>query len=214
MKKLIITAIILIAAASAWSQDHFALGLKGGFTSTHYTTDNLTSPPSVDFSDIAADAKSGYLIGAYARLRLIGNLTFQPELYYAKKSGQTNYTTTAGDNYTQNINYYSWDIPLLVNFNLIDLKVVKLYALTGPSMSFITKNSTAVTGTNGSDDANKASWGYQLGGGVEVWRLSLDCRYEWGLSNVSTGYSGLNNVEFDRKGNMLTFALGFKLIGL
>jgi hypothetical protein len=212
MKKLLITAIILVTAVTVWSQDHFALGLKGGFTSTQYTTDNLTSP-SLTFSGVAADAKSGYLIGGYARFRLIGNLTFQPELYFAKKSGQTSYTPTTGASYTQDITYYSWDVPLLVNLTLLDLKVARIYGITGPSMSFMTKNSTEDINGN-SDDANKAVWGFQLGGGVEVWRLSLDCRYEWGLSNVSSGYSGLNNVDFNRKGNMLTFALGFKLIGL
>jgi len=40
--------------------------------------------------------------------------------------------------------------------------------------------------------------------------ITLDCRYEWGLSNVSSGDN--SKIGFVNKGNTLTFSVGFKFI--
>ncbi|MFT3737637.1 MAG: porin family protein [Breznakibacter sp.] len=209
MKKVLIIATAVLGFGLAMSaQDRFQLGVKGGFTSTQYTTDNLKSPEWPNYEGIKEDAKAGYLFGAYARAKVIGNISLQPELYYAKKSGQAKYDTGDGT-LSQDIDIHTWDIPILVHFNLIDLKVAKLYGLTGPVVSFNAKNGTSLSGY-GKDDVKKATWAYQLGGGLEVWKFNLDVRYEWGLSNVS---NGLSDVEFERKSNMLTFALGYRLLG-
>lgn len=212
MKKvLIIAAMALGSGLTATAQEHFQLGLKAGFTSTQYTTDNIKSDIKwPNYQGMKDDAKSGYLIGAYSRIKLIGNVSLQPELYYAKKSGEAKYNTGSSEGtITQDIDIHTWDVPILVNFNLIDLKVAKLYGLTGPVVSFKAKNGTSLSGY-GKDDVKKATWAYQLGAGLEVWKFNLDARYEWGLSNVS---DGLSDVEFERKSNMLTLALSYRLFG-
>ncbi len=213
-KSILISALALtLLFSSAIAQDRIALGLKLGYTSTQYTTNNLTKPLSPTFDGVRNDARNGYLIGAYGRIKLFGNVSFQPEMYFAKKSGLAKYTlgnVSLGD---QNIDIYTWDIPLLANLTILDLKLAKIYGITGPVVSFVSKNGTNVSlpTISGKDDVTKANWGYQLGAGLQVWKLTLDARYEWGLNNIS---NGLSNVDFERKGNMLTIGLGYRLFGI
>lgn len=221
MKKTVITLLVLSLTIASWSQDKFALGLKLGTTSTQYTTDNLDPLNSgLTFNGVKNDAKTGLLFGAFARIKLLGNVSLQPELYYAKKSGKVSYDILNEDISAQNITYRTWDIPILANFNLIDLKVAKVYGLAGPVMSFVAENVTTLPKLttdieNVKDESKKATWGFQLGGGLEVWKLSLDARYEWGLSNMSDGLdSDVTAVGFNRKSKMLTISLGYKLFGL
>ena len=214
MKKTLITLIVTSMTMIAWSQDHIAIGLKIGTTSTQYTTDNLKTPTDVTFQGIKKDAKTGLLFGAYAKIKLIGNLSLQPEMYYAKKSGNVSYDVEGDEIYKQDVTYHTWDIPILANFTLIDLKVAQIYGITGPVMSFVTKNATSLPELDVKDDAKKATWGYQLGGGVNVWKFGLDARYEWGLSNMSDGLSGVSDVKFNRKSKMLTISLSYKLFGI
>jgi hypothetical protein len=211
-KKLFVTAMVVLAGLTTLqAQDKFQLGVKAGYTSTQYTTDNVKNAEVTwpSYQGVKNDAKGGFLFGAYARLKVLGNVSFQPELYYAKKSGEAQYSTTNGV-LTQDIDIHTWDVPLLAHFNILDVKVAKVYGLTGPVMSFVAKNGTSLKGY-GKDDLKTATWAYQLGAGLEVWKLNLDARYEWGLSNVS---DGLSDVQFSRKGKMLTISLAYRLIGL
>jgi hypothetical protein len=211
MKKIVLLTAAIFVSLGIFAQDRFAFGLKTGFTSTQYTTENVKSSEWPDFSVMKEDAKSGFMAGAYLRFKLLGNVSLQPEVYYAVKKGKTIYALDAGEVTTeaQTVDIRSWNIPVLAHFNIIDLKVAKLYGVTGPVLSFVTKDATKIP-TYGSEDVKKANWGYQLGGGLEVWKLSLDARYEWGLNNVSEGF---NDISFERKSNMLTFSLGYRLFG-
>ena len=87
--------------------------------------------------DFKTEAKNGFLFGAYARLKLVGNLSFQPEIYYAKKSA--NYKYLGGND---GIDIHSWDIPLLAHLTVLDLEVLKVYGIAGPVASYNAKTVT------------------------------------------------------------------------
>ncbi len=194
MKKIILVIALIIGIVStSKAQDKFAIGLKAGFNSTKI---NLSSIPTG--TEIKNEAKGGFLFGAYGRLKLIGNLSFQPEIYYTKK--QTQYTFTEFDQTaTFNSDIKSWDVPLLANLTLLDLKVAHVYGLAGPVASFISKDDLKAM--------ENANWTFQAGIGAQVWKLSADVRYEWGMKDIST-------VEFGQKTNVLTFSIGYRLFGL
>jgi len=214
-KRILISAMAVFAITfMAKAQDSFQVGLKAGLTSTQYTTEDVkfAVPEEPDFNSVTNDAKGGYLLGAYARLKLFGNISFQPELYYAQKSGDVTYSTSDG-NLNQEVKMHTWDIPLLAHIKILDLKVTNIYVLTGPVLSFNAKDASDFPDLTSDvkDDVNKAVWAYQLGAGVEAWRLNFDVRYEWGLSNVS---DGISDIEFSRKSDMLTLAVSYRLFGL
>ncbi|MBN2742542.1 MAG: PorT family protein [Marinilabiliaceae bacterium] len=206
-KMFILAAVAMLASVASLQAQRLAFGLKAGYSSTQFTTDNLSIPT---VSGIKDDAGNGYLVGAFARVKLFGDLSLQPELYYAKKKGEATYTFAAGTE-TQEIDINSWNIPLLAHFSLIDLKLLRVYAVTGPVVSILSSNTSVLLNQSYKESAKSSNWGYQLGGGVEVWKIGVDARYEWGLNNVAEGTDG---VTFDRKSNMFTLALTYRIFGL
>jgi len=198
MKKILVLIVAVTMAAGISAQDRIAVGLKTGFTSTKIKLSNIDD----DLQGIKSEAKSGFLFGAYGRLRLFGNVSFQPELYYVKKEAKY-----VGDGESSDVTIKSWDVPLLAHVRVLDLKVASVYGVAGPVASFIGKTKTDIPELN---EFKNTNWTFQAGGGVEFWRLTADVRYEWGLSDISD----LKTFDIGQKTNMLTFTVGFKLIGI
>jgi len=200
MRKSILVLMLTVLVASVSAQDRIAVGLKTGFNSTKIKLSDIP-----DGETIKNEANSGFLFGAYGRLRLFGNLTFQPELYYAKKQSEFSSVVIEGQSPTSyDVTYHTWDVPLLVNVRLLDLKVASVYGLAGPVASF---NANTKTDLPNYDDVDTANWTFQAGAGVEFWRLTADVRYEWGMKDISKAAIG-------QKTDVLTFAVGYKLFGI
>jgi len=198
MKKLIIITALLGIIATTNAQDRIAIGLKAGFNSTKL---NLSDVPSE--IEVKNEAKSGFLIGAYGKLRLTESFSIQPELYYAKKTSELSVIDGA-DSESIDGTFHTWDVPILANLQILDLSVVKVYGIAGPVASFIAKTKTDIPEW---DDFKSTNWTFQAGAGVEVWRLTADVRYEWGMSDIS-------KLDIGQKTDVLTFSVGFKLLGL
>ncbi|WP_439184011.1 porin family protein [Carboxylicivirga taeanensis] len=194
MKKAVLIFTLMAIVGIVEAQDRIALGLKAGFNSTKIKLSDIP-----DGETIKNEANSGFLFGAYGRLRLIGNVSFQPEMYYAKKQSEISSTVGAF-----NVTYHTWDIPLLVNARLLDLKIASIYGLAGPVASFNAKSTTDFPDFKGVDNTN---WTFQAGIGAEIWRLTADVRYEWGVKDIS-------KAQFGQKTDVLTFAIGYKLFGI
>lgn len=218
MKKLIFILFIISGIAlTTNAQSHFQLGLKLGYNSTSFNTDNgssiLSGLEGYNFSKARDDFRSGYLIGAYSRIGLIGNLSLQPEFYFTKKSGVTDFYLKSGSTdvaVSEKVSYYSWDLPILAHLKVVDLKIFNLYGVAGPVASFKVNDKSKFSSLNNdlnNDKLRSTNWNFQLGAGVEVWKLNLDVRYEWGLNDVS-------KTQLERKSNALMFTLGYRFIGL
>jgi len=207
MKKTILTFTLLTFVLSTFAIGPFTLGIKGGINSSKITTDNY-SGTGVTFNDFKSDAKSGYNLGVFARLGT--KVYLQPELLYCVKKNQS-----SSGSLNQNIDLKTIQVPVLLGFKVIDLKLASIRAFTGPAMSIV-MNSSKVTydGVTASlyDTKNYKNniWDWQLGAGVDIGMITLDCRYEWGLSNTSD--ANISKIGFVNKGNTLTFSLGFKFI--
>ncbi len=217
MRKTILTFTLMTVVLSSFAIGPFTLGIKGSINSSKITTDNY-SAQGVTFNDFKSDAKSGYNLGAFARLGT--KIYLQPELLYCVRNGQstgaTGVTTGNGSGTaTQSVKLKTIQVPILLGFKLIDLKLASIRAFTGPAMSFPMKSSKVTyAGVSGpiydTENYKNNIWDWQLGAGVDVGMITLDCRYEWGLSNTSEG--NISKVGFVNKGNTLTFSVGFKFI--
>ena len=217
MKKrtLITMGLILTTAFSFQSiaQGNFALGLKAGYNSSKFRTDNandiLSGQQQYTFQDVKNEAKGGLMLGAFARIRLVKNLSFQPELLYIKKGGTTSYSAD-NINPTITTTYHTWDIPLLAHLKLIDLKILNIYGVGGPVASFVASEDNKWSDVNNlpslSENMKNAQWNFQAGGGLEFGSFNFDVRYSWGLGDAST--------ELNRINNNLTFSIAYKLIDL
>jgi len=209
MRKTILTFTLMAVVLSSFAIGPFTIGLKGGINSSKITTDNY-SGQGVTFNDFKSDAKSGFNLGAFARLGT--KIYLQPELLYCVRNSQS---TDATGTASQSVKLKTIQVPILLGFKLIDLKLASIRAFTGPAMSFPMSSSKVTydgisAGITDTKNYKNNIWDWQLGAGVDVGMITLDCRYEWGLSNTSEG--NVSKVGFVNKGNTLTFSVGFKFI--
>ncbi len=191
MRKSLMTFAMLLLAFSTFAGT-FVLGLKGGINTSKLTT---------DVSTLTADAKGGYNFGAFGRF---GGKHFylNPEFLYV-----VNNSNITSKGVIDAVKTKSIQVPVLLGLNLLNLKVLKLNAFTGPAISF---GSGYESSQNLKYNINKATWDYQVGAGIDLLIFTLDVRYSWGLSNnLSSTNIGSN---FTSKENAFRVSLGIKLL--
>ena len=176
MKKFNITLTICLAAisfASAQIIPKVQFGIKGGM--------NLSSlSKSGNFS---ADNQAGYLGGIWARFGALG-FNFQPETYVTSKN-----VTLTDNGVVTNAKFTSIDVPLLFGGKVGAFGFgARFY--TGPVVSFaINKDQTYSSAASSITklDYKDQNYAWQVGAGVDIQSLSVDLRYEAGLSKQTYG---------------------------
>ncbi len=186
-----LTFILLTSLlASAQLLPTFQFGVKGGVNLSSFTTDNTFS----------SDNKAGYLAGIWARVGGAG-FHLQPELYYTSKMATVN-----NNGQTNTVTLNSFDVPVLVGIKVGTLGIGGRVA-TGPVASFIiNKNQSASSalGNITSRNYKDQNYAWQFGAGVDVQKISVDLRYELGLSN-------LNSDGYNQKLNLFNLSLAYRL---
>ncbi len=220
MKKLVLLFVMAATVGLAKAELPLALGLKFGYVNSKYTlngiSDGIADESGYTYKDFKDDTKNGYQIGAMARVKFGEKLFLQPELYYAAKKGEGSFTGVLDGNeigYEQQMTFHNMDIPILVNYKLLDLKLAQLNVFAGPSASFVMKETVKLNTDGGgwekidptNADMKSAQWNAQFGVGVDVLMLSFDVRYETGLNEISE--------SFKSKGSFLTFSLAWRIFG-
>ena len=198
MKKLLIIFIVLFAALDNYGQ--FTFGPKIGYN---------TSKLSTDLDSISADIKHNFQIGAFARFGK--KLYLQPEVYYCTSGGTLK---REGTTLKEKIKLSNVSIPVLVGYKLINAKIINLRIMAGPVANIIVgkdlQADDLIADPLQDSDLKNMAWGFDLGAGVDVFFLSLDVRYEWGLNNI---YIIPDDGEDQKmKSNMFIVSLGFKLL--
>lgn len=217
MKKLLLSLLAITLSTGLLSaQDRFAVGLKGGITSSKikFTDLNISN---LSVAEVNSKAKIGYHFGAFGRVGLVGGLAFQPEVYYAMKKSKItvdNLPVDIDDKYKNiggEVSLYTVDVPLLAHLRIIDMESAQVYGLAGPVLSFVSKHETALFDENvwntKTYNPDQTNWTLQVGAGIDFWKLTLDARYEWGLKDISTEKIG-------NKTDVFTVAVGFKVFSL
>jgi hypothetical protein len=204
MKKIIlISCIILATSVTATAQlPNFAFGIKGGANFSKLKTENdLTDENSV----------AGYHVGIFTRLGAVG-LYLQPELYLGSKGNNFIKVEDTNGNEVQasgKVRFTTLDFPLLIGTKIGPNKL-NLRFMAGPVASFVINENTtfdsAYQNISDFDNYKKQNWAYQAGAGVDVGNLTVDLRYEGGLSNVS------RSNEYNQKQNLFHLSLGIKLL--
>ncbi len=197
MKKLLFALLFVLGTSQAFSQS--GIGIKAGLSSTKLDFDNEEFVPS--------DAQTGYHIGLFGRFG--GAVFVQPELLFTQTRGKFAYVpngvsgSMAPENYKAEFNRL--DIPVMVGFRF--LKVLRV--MGGPIAS-ININSKLENSVETIDDADfsGATFGYQAGLGIDIGNLSVDGRYEGGLSKVT---DNIGSFSTDNRLNQWVLSVGFRI---
>jgi hypothetical protein len=189
MKKLILTLTICIATitlSNAQVIPSFQFGLKGGM--------NLTSLSKS--GTFASSNNAGYLGGIWMRFGALG-FNFQPEAYITGKN-------VTVDGIARK--FTSVDVPLLIGGKVGAFGFgARFY--TGPVVSFAInkdQNYGSAAGSITSLNYKNQNYAWQVGTGVDIRSLSVDLRYEAGLSKQDYG-SGSTKI------NLFNLSLAYKL---
>lgn len=187
---------------------------------TYESTDwnNMFSDISTtaDLVDIVDDSDKGYAGGAFLRLNKNKSFIHTEAMFSFNSSGFTALDGTTSDELRYTTESTVFNVPVYIGHNLIDSRVFKIRAFTGPSFSWImkssvnaTRNGTEIEDFDSNFDLSNYFWLWSLGAGVELFIFSLDVRYSFDL----TGVEGAESLEesFKQKTNMMEFTLGVKL---
>jgi len=203
MKKIsLVSCMILSISISAMAQlPSFTFGIKGGVNySKLKTKDDLTDENSI----------AGYQVGVFTRVGGLG-LYLQPELYLGSKGSNFIKINTGSSSVAASgkVRFTTLDVPVLIGTKIGPGKL-NLRFMTGPVISFVLNEKTtfdsAYQNVTDFDNYKKQNWAYQAGAGVDVGNLTVDLRYEAGLSNIS------KSSEYNQKQNLFHLSLGLKLL--
>ena len=204
MKKIILGCCLLLSTGmTAMAQlPTFSFGIKGGVNySSLKTKDDLTDQNSI----------MGYQVGVFSRIGAVG-MYFQPELYLGSKGNEfIRIENTSGSSVEAKgkVKFTTLDLPLLLGTKIGPNKL-NLHFMAGPVVSFIVDENTtfdsAYQGVTDFGNYKKQTLGVQAGTGVDLGNLTVDLRYEAGLSNVS------QSEKYNQKQNLFHLSLGFKLL--
>src|SRR5471030_2483476 len=193
MKKLSLTLAIIFAGlhmASAQILPSFQFGVKGGL--------NLTGLPHT--GTFASGNQAGYLGGIWMRVGALG-FNFQPEAYITGKD--VDITNNGAETKAR---FTSLDVPLLVGMKIGAFGVGGRF-YTWPVVSFALNKDQSFS-TAASDiiklNYNNQNYAWQFGGGLDIKKISIDLRYEAGLSSDSYG-TGSTHI------NLFNLSLAYKL---
>jgi hypothetical protein len=229
MKKIVLAcALMACMAATAQAQrkgSGFALGIKGGVNMTTLRTGPFIRDGQYDGQTLSEnlseswDSRNGLTGGVF--MRFGRTLYFQPEVLYSGRGGTYNVQVLdnsgrpVGTPQAVKVNINSIDLPLLVG-----LKLGPLRAHAGPMASYIIDSNERVRDAirrytdEGADEAfNSAIWGYQIGGGLTLGSLTLDVRYENGLSNLRKNHTSTSSGNpFTQRTQGWQATLGFRIL--
>ena len=197
MKKIVLSltiVLISIFAAQAQILPTFKLGVKGGLGFSSLNSDQKW---------LNSDTKTGFQLGVWGRVGIAG-FHIQPEAYYASK--KVGLSVTEGENIGEGeATFKSLDVPVLLGTK-IGLGPVGFRIQAGPVFSFVQDGEAKLVNVAKFGDYKKNSTGIIGGVGVDISKLTVDLRYEHGLTNLST------DGNLDQKIRMWTIGVGFAIL--
>lgn len=197
MKKLILTAIVGLAANFATAQN-INFGIKGG--AVFNTDKGKVWEDAGNIFKKDGKASAGFQAGALARVSLAG-IYIQPELLYTQFKNEYDV-----DGQKLNVTKKRMDIPVNVGKRFLGIGHIQ----AGPVFSYYFDDKLSVKDftTAKQDEFNV---GMQIGGGVQVSKLLFDLRYEFGLGKIGSEIVNSDGRQFqtENRPQMLNLSVAY-----
>lgn len=201
-KIMLITLLLLAFSSAVIAQEITAKGIKGGF--------NIATLTGDDVDDEYVVSKLGFAFGCFIVYEVNELFSLQPELLFTMKGLKyVHEDSNISGNYeyyqkhegSQNLSYL--EIPILAKLNIPIRGNIKPNVFLGPALAFnlnatydlsvefktyeygelIYEESASVDGQD-LEDIKSVDFGLVLGAGVEFGKISVDARYDTGLTSI------------------------------
>jgi len=220
MKKFLLVAALLLSVSITYAQLNF--GIKAGYNSS-ISPKNISSVTSGSYNlnSVNSELSNGFQAGVFFRFGF-SKMYFQPEFLY--NMGKKNYTMTLQDAQNKDlqidkrVKISTLEVPLLLGYKILDLKLVNVRAFAGPKLSFNAGSSldyNVLVDAGGTfdketliSDIKAAQLGLEAGIGVDVLMFTLDARYNL-IGDMY--HTKMNDITLDKmSANTFVISLGWK----
>ncbi len=203
MKRILLLTVMTFAVVTAYSQINF--GIKAGVSSATIKTDNIIIEDAYEIRSIK-DSQMGFHGGAMLQVNFF-SLFIQPELILATMSNELsiNDLSEGGTDIVKQ-EFTKLDFPVILGRRFGPARI----GLGPVGTIMLGKSSELEEKTGYRDRFNTATFGYQVGAGLDILQfIALDVRYEGNLSKLGSGIViGGEERRFDSRGNQFIFSVG------
>ena len=184
MKKVIITVLFICTAAMCSALPNF--GAKIGANMSKF---------SVSSSEMKYSFQPGFDVGFFARLKH-HKLYVQPEVFYS-------YQATKND--LGKFKTHSINVPVLVGYKLVDVKMTNVRVFLGPEFNYILNENT--------DLRSPANITGCIGAGIDVAMITFDLRYGYTFNKAIETSDKTNPYHnTNAHNNVISLSLGWKFL--
>ena len=207
MKKLIFITVASFFLVQVSNAQLFSYGIKAGIGFSSINMDDITGIEDVSgaYDLVTGDAVTGYHIGLQTRIK-IAMVLIQPELYFNAGGGTVEQVYENGTSELFDVKFKTIDIPLLLG-----VKFGPARFNLGPVGSFVLSETNDLTEIEPDFEmfSSAMTWGFQVGIGLDISKLSLDARYEGSLSKLGESFSvGGTDFPLDARPSQWIISLG------
>lgn len=180
-------------------------GFRGGLSSSQLNTESIQQS---GVTVAIKDANYGYHIGVFGRAKLGEHWYLQPEAMFNSTSVDFE-VTDFGEGLMEKVlteKYRNLDIPLMVGYKLGPLR-----AEAGPTGHVYVASKSELEEIGSYDRRfNDFNLGYQAGLGLDVWKITLDLRYEGNFEKFGSHMNiGGEQINFSQRPARWLMTVGF-----
>ena len=202
-------------------------GVKGGFSSTIYEVHEL-EVAGMPINDYMAKSEISSFYTVFTRVNIKRHY-LQTELSYNIcnysidfSSDQWSTSAQPHDESTISTKIIGLEVPLYYGYHILKEGPYGLSLYIGPKAKFILTDYSRHTFENFpyihiEESIHPINFSLMAGLGINISRVFFDFSFEYGLHNISNGFtttdiegnSSPDNLIFDRRKNVLSFSIGF-----
>lgn len=182
MKKILVIVAVLAISVSSFAQTTF--GVKAGANIANIKLSGMGI--SLD-----TKAKTGLIVGAFAKFNLSESFAVQPELLFAQYGAKIDLSAFGEGEITESLNYLA--IPVMAKYYFGGFNVQ-----AGPQIGILMSAKEEMDGESEDvkDDYKGADFGLNIGAGYDLdMGLGFDVRYNMGLSNIVKDTEGDESIK-------------------
>lgn len=208
MKK--IFAVIALCVMTFWGSTTLKAGNFGVVGGASFT----------GLKEVSRDLSTGYHAGVTYKFHLPFGFAIQPSLQYHMKSSLVEDAVADITSFNYKMGYvelpvsFQWGPDLLLFRPFLDVSPFVGYALNNEAVgTSVAQRGNAVQKIqNKWEGVNRIEYGLGLGGGLEVWKFQVVCRYNWNFGYLFDAQGNVPALE-EIVGNVKDSALNGKNFG-